>query len=128
MVNIPAGWLVVAGGVVFNGSILPHDSRQSLGLAGSAVALTTVDGIGMTGAELGTGLPATSVQVVQGEGAFGLNSRLMNVCRRGDGVQLTHEDWLHGEHVWQHVLQDDEQLQLEFWETIVPPAVGTRRG
>lgn len=129
-VSTAAGLLVVAGGVVFQASTLPHDSRQSPGLAGSVVALTTVGSVvGLAGAGLGAGLLTTSVQVqLQVQGGFGLNSRLMNVCRRGEGVQLTQEDWLHGAHGWQQVLQEDEQLQLDFWETVVPPTIGTNRG
>jgi hypothetical protein len=125
LVNVKADLLGVAGGVDFAVSTLPHDSRQSPGLEGWFVALATGGSVGVAGAALGAGLEATSVQVVQG--VFGLNSRLINVWRKGGGVQLTQEDWLHGVHGWQQVLHEDEQLQLDFWETVVPPAIGTRR-
>jgi hypothetical protein len=132
LVNVKAGLLGVAGGIDFDVSSLPHDSRQSLGLVGWFVALATGGSIGVAGAAIGAGLAPTSVQVVHVlqvvQGVFGLNSRLMNVCRKGEGVQLTHEDWLHGAHGWQQVLQQEEQLQLDFWETAAPPVIGTRRG
>lgn len=42
-------------------------------------------------------------------------------------MQLTHEDWLHGVHVWQ-VLQGDEQPQFAFGAITVPLGAGTRGG
>jgi hypothetical protein len=72
----------------------------------------------------GDGWQATSVQE---QGAFDLNSRLINFCRIGDGVQLTHEDWLPGVQVWQPLLQGHGQLQLVFGEP-ASQADGSRRG
>lgn len=116
------------GVVPFDASTLPHDSRQSRGLARSFGALATVDTGAIVAAGLGergcAGWLAISVQLLHG--VFDLNSLPMNVCRSGDGVPLTHEDGLHGPHAWPQLLQHELHAQFEFGGTI-PPATGLRR-
>ena len=133
LVATAAGLLSRAWTVVFHGSTLPHDSRQSRRLSGSVVALATVTvgGSVETGFTLEDGIGLLTIAVsVQGafvQGAFDLNSRPMKGCRIGDGVLLTHDDWLHGLHGLQQVLHCEQSQLQDFGSVTVPAANGTRR-
>lgn len=118
LVATTAGLMSLAWTVVLNGSILPHDSRQSRRLAGSVVALTTAGegsvveaGFTVAGC-IGLLTIVVSVQGAFEQGVFDLNSRPMNGCRIGDGVLQTHDDWLHGLQGLLQVLHC-EQSQLQ---------------
>lgn len=63
-----AGTSALACSVLFHGSTLPHDSRQSLGLAGSATVLTIV--VAGAAGLLGSGAETTALG-----GGFGLKIR-----------------------------------------------------